>query len=124
MKLISSFIAISLSGILLLNVLHIPLTYAYYYMDQSGFIALLCENKDEPELECNGKCHLNKVTQTETENNENPIPVILEKELVLFFQDPGGKTPIRIVEKRSIFDNYLTHYTYTEAYTLFHPPQI
>ena len=107
-----------------MNVLHVPLTYAYYYLDQSGFIELLCENKDEPELECNGKCHLNKVTRNETENNENPIPVILEKELILFFQNPGEKTPVKIVEERSIYDNYLTLYNYTEAYTLFHPPQV
>jgi len=124
MKLISSIIAISLTWIILLNVLHAPLTYAYYYLDQSGFIALLCENKEEPELECNGKCHLKKVTQINTENNDEPIPVILEREIILFFQSPAKNTTYKLVEDRSIFDNYLTHYTYTESYNLFHPPQV
>ena len=123
MRLISTIIAFSLSGIMLLNILHVPFTYAYYYLDQSGFIALLCENKDKPELECNGKCHLKKITQKETDENNSPIPVIIEKEIILFFQNPTKNTAIEFIEERSIFDMYLTHYSYTEAYSLFHPPR-
>ena len=111
MKLISSFIAISLSWIILMNELHVPLTYAYYYLDRSGFIELLCENKDAPEMGCNGKCHLKKVTQSDTEMNDEPVPVILDKELILFFQDHTENTTIKLFEERPEFDNYLTHYT-------------
>ena len=123
MKIVSSFIAISLSGIMILNIFHIPLTYAYYYLDQSGFIELLCENKEEPELECNGKCHLKKLTQNDTESNDKPLPIVLERELILFFENPEKETVIRIVEDSSIFDQYLTHYSFTTEYNHFHPPQ-
>jgi len=124
MKLISSLIAISLSGTLLLNILYVPLTYAFYYLDQSGFIELLCENKDEPELECNGKCHLKKVTQSDTEKSDNLPSVILEKELILYLENPIKETAIKLFEERTIFDYYVTHYSYTEDYSLFHPPQV
>lgn len=124
MKFISAIIAFSLAGIMLLNTLHVPLTYAYYYLDQSGFIALLCENQDEPELECNGKCHLKKVTQNDNERNDEPNPVIMENEIVLFFQNTAMNTAFEVQDLRLIFDNYLTHYSFTETYSLFHPPQV
>ena len=124
MKPRSIIISISLAVIILLNIFYVPLTYAYYYMDQSGFIALLCENKDEPELECNGKCHLKKVSQNDSENNNNPIPLVLEKEIILFFQNPTCKTETKSYDDRSIFDNYLMHYFYTRTYNFFHPPRV
>jgi hypothetical protein len=124
MRFISAFIAFSLAGIMLLNIIHVPLTYAYYYLDQSGFIELLCENKEELEMECNGKCHLKKISQNNTERSDTPIPVILEKEIILFIQNTANDTIFKLIQERSIFDHYLTHYSYTETYNLFHPPQV
>ena len=60
------------------------LTYAYYNLDTVGFIEKLCENKDKPELQCNGKCHLKKVVENNTNNdkyffNSNVLSVIFYK---------------------------------------------
>ncbi len=57
------------------NVLYVPLTYAYYYADQSYFIAQFCDNIDKPEMKCNGKCHLKEVTEKNaTYSDWNNIP--------------------------------------------------
>jgi len=121
---VNAIISFSLTGIMLLNIIHVPLTYAYYYLDQSGFIELLCENKEELEMECNGKCHLKKISQNNTEKSDTSIPVILEKEIILFFLNTEKDTTLELIQERSIFDHYLTHYSYTETYNLFHPPQV
>ncbi len=34
--------------------------YAYYYTNQDFFAAVFCENKEKPQLQCKGKCYLNK----------------------------------------------------------------
>ena len=52
-----------LSTLILYNSLRVTFTYAYYELDPVGFIEKLCENKDKPELQCNGKCHLKKVSK-------------------------------------------------------------
>ena len=57
------------------NALRMPVTYLYYELDPDGFIALLCENKDTPELECEGKCELKKVAESSTNNSKEPAKV-------------------------------------------------
>ena len=39
----------------------------------------LCENKDRPELECNGKCYLIKQTRAQSEDREEKEAVISER---------------------------------------------
>lgn len=43
---------------------------AWYEMNFKYYSEVLCENKDKPELECNGKCHLHKQLNVQ-ENSEN-----------------------------------------------------
>lgn len=39
----------------------------------------LCENKDKPELECNGKCYLIKQTRAQSEDKEEKEAIISER---------------------------------------------
>ncbi len=41
-----------------------------YFINQSEIIELFCINKDKPQLECNGKCHLATQLITIDENQE------------------------------------------------------
>lgn len=52
-----------------------------YFVDNETFTEWFCENTDKPEMECNGQCHLKKVSEQE---NKNPISHVLDKEIVLF----------------------------------------
>lgn len=71
---------------MLFNALRMPVTYLYYELDPDGFIALLCENKDTPELECEGKCELKKVAESSTNNSKEPAKSIHYKEIQLFVE--------------------------------------
>ena len=46
---------------------------ANYFVNQSEIIELFCENKEQPKLQCNGKCHLAKEL-IKTENKSSKLP--------------------------------------------------
>ena len=55
-----------------------------YYANYDYIATVLCENRDKPYLECNGKCYLqkqlNKVNENQNHNHKSTIPQIdLEK---------------------------------------------
>jgi len=45
-----------------------------YLLNQDYIAEFLCINKDEPELQCNGKCHL--VKEIEKQQQEEPITTL------------------------------------------------
>ncbi len=65
-----------------------------YVMHYDYIVATLCENKDKPELECNGKCYLSKQLAKEAGDDENnpfnqtfktEIPLIIISESISDF---------------------------------------
>ena len=66
-----------------------------YAINYDYIISKLCENKDKPEMQCNGKCYLSKQLAKEAgESEENPfsnkqqkseIPIILISESISEF---------------------------------------
>ena len=119
-RLIASFFLITL---IFYNSLRISLTYAYYYLDMADFIERLCENKDKPELQCNGKCHLKKVTQTDTNDKQTPSKIIDLKRIVLFVENPSKHEFKNGSMDETRFVNYTNLYTYTAVYKHYHPPK-
>lgn len=115
--------SITLSTLIIFNMLRVSFTFVYYKLDPIGFIEELCENKDKPELQCNGKCHLKKVAQTTGDKNE-PTKMVNYEELQLFKQDIAEYT-IQInffnLKKESI--SYLNLYNFSYKSSCFHPPQ-
>jgi hypothetical protein len=43
-----------------------------YIVDYHYYVTVLCENKDRPELKCNGTCHLAKEIKASEENADAP----------------------------------------------------
>jgi hypothetical protein len=43
-----------------------------YLVQYKYYVEVLCENKNKPELKCNGKCHLAKELKTVEEDPEKP----------------------------------------------------
>ena len=105
------------------NVLYVPLTYAYYYADQSDFIAQFCDNIDKPEMKCDGKCHLKEVTEKNATNDKAPSKMLLSKSVVLFVQENKDINFGITVYKKTKKSKYCNLYTYLSTYSLFHPPK-
>ena len=48
-----------------------------YNLNKEYIASVLCENRNKPELACNGKCYLNKkLAQSQDENHDHSIPQI------------------------------------------------
>ncbi|MCT4630648.1 hypothetical protein [Winogradskyella sp.] len=118
---ISFFLAI----LILSNSLRASLTYSYYKLDPLSFIEALCENKDQPELQCNGKCQLRKVAQSQDSSKKSPENIIDFKELILF-TSPGKdyKLLLKFSHKQKPVNSYQNLYSYLNIIDWFHPPQV
>jgi imidazoleglycerol phosphate synthase glutamine amidotransferase subunit HisH len=97
--------------------------YVYYSLDREGFIEQLCENKDKPELNCNGQCMLMQMLRAQAEDDE-PMPVIGWEEVLVFFMDlPAYNLPNDTEEANNAF-YYKDSYSYRFSDTLIKPPMI
>lgn len=52
-------------------VIHDASLYFHYLLNQEEITELFCINKAEPELQCNGKCHLKKQLRATPEKEQN-----------------------------------------------------
>lgn len=117
------FSVIILSILLLSNSIRVSIVYGWYSLDVESFIAQLCENKDKPQLQCNGKCYLSKMIARDSSQEEQRIPLLEWKPLV-FFQPKiveNNQYVIVLLERTSFY--YLIAYTKNYFYPIFHPPQ-
>ncbi|MBO3115954.1 hypothetical protein J4050_04305 [Winogradskyella sp. DF17] len=124
MKLISYIFSISFSVLILMNSFWASVNYLYYELDPVGFIEKLCENIDKPELECNGKCHLKKVAESQNKSHKTPENLIDFKDLLLFIEilvKPENKNIY--YTNRSLLIGYVNLYTFNVLNAVFHPPR-
>lgn len=101
----------------------------YYQLNIDYIIETYCINKDKPELQCNGKCHLAKqlqVTQPETQGDENSaISVVVEAfyPLYLQFMTSEDDTLVSLIyPKQSWSSQAFKTKDFIEE--LFHPPRV
>ncbi len=95
-----------------------------YWMNRDFIASVLCENKDKPELECNGKCHLKKQIQENTED-QNEGQEVSNRLMVEFFQTSEAiefTAPVEPAEEE--FCNCSEPLTVGFSPSVFHPPQV
>ena len=100
-----------------------------YLINYEYISKVLCENKDKPKLQCNGKCQLMKglAKAIDTEN-----PVSSDKKSfspiqeVLFFNDIKTYNLVSCgcSKQSKNRSSYLNLYSYLNANSEFHPPTI
>ena len=57
------------------------LVWMSYEINKSEIIQKFCENKDKPELKCEGTCHMKKMMLTEESDEGEPLPILPEIQL-------------------------------------------
>jgi hypothetical protein len=60
-----------------------------YYLNYTYISTTLCENKDKPQMHCNGKCHLQKTIEKNQETKDKDAPAISK---ISAFQEVPGRT--------------------------------
>ncbi len=101
-----------------------------YVANYDYIVNTLCENKDKPEMECNGKCHLNKELAKEAgADDKNPlnsktskteIPQIIISENIKEFSVAWG-TEITSEENLGYMPNLIPSLFISK---ILHPPQL
>lgn len=104
-----------------------------YVVNYDYISKVLCENKEKPKLQCNGKCHLMKELAKASDSDitgEKPISsdkkmASLEFE-VLFFEviQPFKTFYFYSVNKKDVNSNYSNLYAYLDSCSQFHPPAV
>jgi hypothetical protein len=100
-----------------------------YVVNYEYISKVLCENKDKPKLQCNGKCHLMKelAKAADTENpkssDKKSFSPIQE---VLFFKEIKTVTIVSCSCSKHTKNksSYLNLYSFLNANSEFHPPTI
>lgn len=68
---------------------------ANYLVQYNYYVTVLCENKDKPALQCNGKCHLAMELEKADSPVESPVmPAVLNLEPVFFFSESEVIIPV------------------------------
>ena len=105
--------------------LRVPATYLYYYTATDDFIERLCENKDRPELNCDGKCYLAKMLQ-ESGDQADPLPKehITWPENLMFYPvlETTALPVVTETVKHTVF--YSNTYRFSLPKSFFHPPNL
>jgi hypothetical protein len=99
-------------------------TLGYYALFTDDFIERFCENKERPELNCDGKCYLAKMLLQESKDDTPPLNVeLLKNETVLFLEksmtiDFVGTQVIDLANY-----GYMDHYYFNFLKKEIQPPQ-
>jgi hypothetical protein len=98
-----------------------------YVVNYDYIVKELCENKEKPQLQCNGKCHLKKELAKSAADEQSPadkkqnskqeIEVLFYQETPIFFQ----KMPVVFTDKK-VNASYQNFYALTAIQSTFHPP--
>lgn len=98
---------------------------AYYQLNKEYIAATLCENKDKPDMKCNGKCYLTKKIKTQEEKETKLPSLVKEAEAFVVFISSFDLTLPHIVYKpQSILNShYLIKPYQSPLCAIFQPPQ-
>ena len=102
---------------------------AYYELNIDYIVETYCVNKDKPELQCNGKCHLAKQLQLNDnlnsgEESSNRIAIILECFYPVFnnIQDFSWVTGFKLMPFNNNINYYSNTYAFLRDMSLSKPP--
>lgn len=95
-----------------------------FLVNQDFIAAELCENKDEPEMECNGKCYLKKeLKKDEERKTDEKSPLKVEVLMLIDNKILEVNSPIEFQVEKIESSDYTTGRLLSGFNTdIFHPP--
>jgi len=95
-----------------------------YKVNFSYVASVLCENRDKPEMHCNGKCHLRKQLEKDQQQEKNGTAG-KEKHEVVYIDDllSYDFRPI-VPQTPQVNDFYQDEILPNPTFSFFRPPQV
>ncbi len=125
-KVISVFLLLTLCSQLMVKV-GVIVTWKF---NQNYISQNLCINRDKPEMECNGKCHLQKqlksVEDNQTKETSASLPLKLKNLKTDDFVNHSEMQVsfIQTVQNLILNSTFNTHYSFNYISSCFRPPQV
>jgi hypothetical protein len=101
--------------------------FAYFVLNNEYVAKVLCENKNRPQLHCNGQCYLaKKLKAAEQQERQNIANLLKVKEIKLFcFSADLPSFPCFFFHKDDKKIAFYSEYFSSPSLSgIFHPPQI
>ncbi|MBU2945382.1 hypothetical protein [Zobellia uliginosa] len=118
-------ISIIFLAITLASSLKIAGIIGYYTLFTEDFIETLCENKNKPELQCNGKCALSQIIAQDSQEKNAPLNLEFLKIETLFFLHSLSEVRFPSVLTTHSFDLIHTdNYNFRFSDRIKHPPRV
>ena len=97
-----------------------------YEFNTDYIIENFCENTDKPEMQCNGKCHLAKQIEADTEQkSESPAaPTEIAPFAMMINDIPTFQFDVWQAADNAASSRYLEGDYSDHIYSIFHPPQV
>ncbi|EAR01834.1 hypothetical protein FB2170_14938 [Maribacter sp. HTCC2170] len=100
-------------------------TIGYYALFTDDFVERFCENKERPELNCDGKCELSKILLQESNDDTPPINLdFLKTETILFLESRVDYDFSIITENINTINQYTNLYNFHLLEKEFQPPRV
>lgn len=101
----------------------------WYAVNQSYVAEELCENQDQPEMQCNGKCYLmkqlSKAESGKEDSEEAPMNNPFSKESTIVLDQPKSENlqfSFATEVDQQFLPSYINFYQGTVLSGVFHPP--
>ena len=119
-------IAAILLTLMTFQVMYQGIVLSSYFANKAYIAAVLCENKDKPQLECEGKCYLKKQLSKADAPDSNATGLTLKLETSPFtaplFTSQKAVAAALVQAEYGAFQESSYRYSYHPA--CFHPPQV
>lgn len=117
------FISILLIGLYTLTLSQAYMPHVNYWMNRDFIAAELCENKANPDLDCQGKCHLKKQIQENSEDNQEGEETLSQLMVEFFEVAEDHKVEWLVETMTNAFYNYSEPLETGFSSNVFHPPR-
>lgn len=104
-----------------------PVLFAIYDFDHSLFITLFCENKNKPQLNCDGNCFLAKIQLEEQEQDAALTLKQLQNDTAFYFVnllESSKNHDLQKVKSTDMSGLYHARYSYLFSSRLTKPPNV
>lgn len=97
---------------------------SYYSINIEYIIAELCENKDKPELKCNGKCYLKKKMGEADKAEKQTAGIFKQIEFPVFIPHVHLSIDPEYILIENTIPELKNLYSHTLSNKIFHPPLV
>lgn len=121
---IKNILTIFLLAAFLMQIFHQSILVADYYLNTKSY-ADHCENKNKPQLHCNGHCQLmKKMKREENKDKQNPERKGNNKNEIIYFYQTYASIDFCCNSLKQIYNSYNNSTTQDFSFSFFHPPRV